>query len=120
MEDMGMTDEQFWNSPLDEEEQWYEDHFDEFKPVENQPEIRKQMMEAAKNPPVVHHASDKKPVTMRLDTGDIISLKDIAREKGLPYQSLIGSILHQYASGTLVELSEVHKIMKAEPILVEK
>lgn len=57
---------------------------------------------------------------MRLDIGDIISLKDIAREKGLPYQSLIGTILHQYASGTLVELSEVQKIMKTEPFLVEK
>lgn len=49
-----MTEEQFWNSPLDEEEQWYEDHFDEFVPVKNLADIRRQMMEAAKNPPVVH------------------------------------------------------------------
>lgn len=26
----------FWDSPLDEEEQWYENHADEFKPVDNQ------------------------------------------------------------------------------------
>lgn len=38
----------FWDSPLDEEEQWYENHSDEFKPVDNQSEMRKKMIEAAK------------------------------------------------------------------------
>lgn len=44
----------FWNSPLDEEEQWYENHSDEFKPVDNQSEMRKKMREAAKKPAVIH------------------------------------------------------------------
>lgn len=43
-----MTKEIFENSPLDEEEQWYEDHFDEFCTVENQKELRLQAMETAK------------------------------------------------------------------------
>ncbi|MBQ2465913.1 MAG: hypothetical protein II507_13155 [Treponema sp.] len=37
----------FWESPLDEEEQWYENHSDEFKPVDKQSEMRKEMIEAA-------------------------------------------------------------------------
>ena len=39
----------FWDSPLDEEEQWYENHSDEFKPVDKQAEMRKKMIEATKN-----------------------------------------------------------------------
>lgn len=35
-----MTKEIFENSPLDAEEQWIEDHFDEFAPSENQDERR--------------------------------------------------------------------------------
>ena len=38
---------------LDEEEQWYEDHSDEFVPCQNQAEMRRQIMAAAKLPPVI-------------------------------------------------------------------
>jgi hypothetical protein len=44
----------FWNSPLDEEEQWYESHSDEFKPVDKQSEMRKKLIEAANKPAVIH------------------------------------------------------------------
>lgn len=111
-----MTEKEFEtlldNSPLDEEEQWYEAHFDEFVPCENQEEMRKMLIEAAKNPPLVHKSTDKKPYTMRLDVGDVITLKDIAHKEGLPYQSLISSVLHKYATGTLVDVSEVKKLLK--------
>lgn len=43
-----MTKEIFENSPLDAEEQWIEDHVDEFVPSENQDELRKELMEAAR------------------------------------------------------------------------
>lgn len=107
-----MTEEQFLNSPLDEEEQWYEDHFDEFVPVENIDDVRKKMIEAAKNPPVIHHSEPavKKPVTLRLSPSDITGLKSIASQKGIPYQTFIGSILHSYVSGLLVDVSEARKI----------
>lgn len=43
-----MNEKIFSESPLDEEEQWYEDHFDEFVPSPNQEELRKQLILAAK------------------------------------------------------------------------
>ena len=39
----------FWDPSLDDEEQWYENHSDEFEPVDKQSEMRKKMIEAAKN-----------------------------------------------------------------------
>lgn len=44
----------FWESPLDEEEQWYENHSDEFEPVDKQTEMRKEMIETANKPAVIH------------------------------------------------------------------
>ncbi len=51
-------EEAFWNSPLDVEEQWMEDHSDEFVPCENQAEVRQQMMTAAARPAAVRYSSD--------------------------------------------------------------
>ena len=48
---------------------------------------------------------ERKPVTLRIQGGDINLLKAIASRKGMPYQTLIASILHQYAHGDLIERS---------------
>lgn len=43
----------------------------------------------------------KKPITIRLSQADIDALKMIAANEGLPYQTLISSILHKYSVGML-------------------
>jgi predicted DNA binding CopG/RHH family protein len=45
----------------------------------------------------------KRPVTVRLQERDLRRLRVIAQEKGIPYQTLIGSILHQYVTGRMIE-----------------
>jgi len=52
---------------------------------------------------LVEKASAKKAITLRLQERDIERLKAIARQRGLPYQTLVSSILHQFAQGTLRE-----------------
>lgn len=42
-------------------------------------------------------------VNIRLSTGDLQDLQVKAMEEGLPYQTLIASVLHKYVSGRLVE-----------------
>lgn len=104
--------EVWWDTDLDEEEQWYEDHFDEFVPA---PEwVGEKLREAAKKPPLIHYGDAKKPVSLRLGTTDIECLKTIAKKQGLPYQSLIGSILHRYVNGTLVDILEIRKIFPSK------
>jgi predicted DNA binding CopG/RHH family protein len=43
-------------------------------------------------------------VTLRLSSGDLSRLKQQAAYKGLPYQTFIASVLHEYASGHFVEV----------------
>jgi predicted DNA binding CopG/RHH family protein len=43
-------------------------------------------------------------VTLRLSSGDLDRLKQKAAYKGLPYQTFIASILHEYAAGHFIEV----------------
>ena len=42
-------------------------------------------------------------VNIRISTKDLESIKKKALEEGIPYQTLIASILHKYISGRLVD-----------------
>ena len=54
---------------------------------------------------IVANSSRRKAVTLRLQERDIDRLKSIARQKGLPYQTLVASVLHQFANGDLKEVA---------------
>lgn len=47
-------------------------------------------------------AKDKR-ITLRLSSFDLDAIQVKAIEEGIPYQTLISSILHKYATGLLVE-----------------
>jgi predicted DNA binding CopG/RHH family protein len=42
-------------------------------------------------------------VNIRISSGDLEALKKRALEEGIPYQTLIASLLHKYVSGRLRE-----------------
>jgi len=45
--------------------------------------------------------SKRKPINLRLLESDLESIKTEAIREGIPYQTLIGSILHKYIKGNL-------------------
>jgi predicted DNA binding CopG/RHH family protein len=70
----------------------------ELKPIRSDPEL----LELHRSYARYTLAKDKR-INIRLSTGDLEAIKVRAMEEGLPYQTLMGSILHKYASGKLVE-----------------
>ncbi len=50
-----------------------------------------------------HNTLRKKPITVRVQERDIARIKAKALEQGIPYQTLVSSILHRYAEGKLKE-----------------
>lgn len=42
-------------------------------------------------------------VNIRLSTPDLMDIQERAIEEGIPYQTLIASVLHKYVSGRLIE-----------------
>lgn len=47
--------------------------------------------------------SKDKRVNIRIASKDLIGLQKRAMREGIPYQTLISSVLHKYVSGMLVE-----------------
>ena len=48
-------------------------------------------------------AKKDRRINIRISTGDLVRIQKKAIEEGIPYQTLISSILHKYASERLVE-----------------
>lgn len=67
----------------------------EFRPVKEQQEAKQTAVHAARR----YMRKDAR-VNIRLSTADLEMLKRRAAEEGLPYQSLIASVLHKYVSGS--------------------
>lgn len=62
------------------------------------PERRKQLETYAKNT-----LSKNKRVNIRISSKDLYDIQIRAVEEGIPYQTLMSSILHKYVSGRLME-----------------
>ncbi|NCN05773.1 MAG: antitoxin [Spirochaetales bacterium] len=97
------------NSKLDPEEQWYEDNFDDFDATSS--EVRESLVRAAQLPPKII-STKKQMVSIRLDPTDLQVLKEKAERAGLPYQTMVAALLHQYALGDLVNIEEARKILR--------
>jgi predicted DNA binding CopG/RHH family protein len=69
----------------------------EFKPVKDQKRAKETAVQAARR----YMRKDER-INIRLSTADLEMLKRRAVEEGLPYQSLIASVLHKYVSGGAV------------------
>ena len=46
-----------------------------------------------------------KNINIRITENDLQSIKLMAAREGIPYQTLIGSVLHKYTSGILKEVA---------------
>lgn len=83
---------------LDKEEQALSDSFDndEWISVKNLKQEKSKARLAAEN----YQKKDAR-INIRISTTDLEQIKQKAAYEGLPYQTLISSILHKYAAGHL-------------------
>jgi len=70
----------------------------EFKSVTNLEQEIKIAMEMAEN-----HSRKDQRMNIRISQRDLERIKSKAMEEGVPYQTLITSVLHKYVSGKLKE-----------------
>ncbi|MBM3708047.1 MAG: antitoxin [Actinobacteria bacterium] len=59
---------------------------------------------------ILEKSSKNRVITLRLNDRDLKRLQSIAVSEGMPYQTLISSILHKYINNRLVDKNEVLKI----------
>ena len=85
---------------LDKEEKEILESFerDEWEPVSNlEKEVKKHQVYARNT------LKKDKRINIRISSKDLEELQLVAVEDGIPYQTLISSILHRFLSGRLIE-----------------
>lgn len=84
---------------LDPEEQQIEDEAEEYRPVTGEKRKRLEKM--------LYGDKETTMVSIRLPINDVKTIREKAERLGIPYQTLIKSILHQYAEEPVVIASEL-------------
>jgi len=51
-----------------------------------------------------------KPINIRLSSHDLSAIQRRAVEEGIPYQTLVSSVLHKFVSGTLMDITANKRI----------
>ena len=85
---------------LDEEEKDILESYErgEWKPIKNSKSEIKKLREYARNT-----LQKDKRINIRMASRDLDQVQVIAAQEGIPYQTLISSIIHKYVSGYLIE-----------------
>ena len=85
---------------LNDEEKDILDSYDrgEWKPVKKRKQEIKKLQKYARNT-----LQKDKRINIRMSSKDLDQVQAIAAQEGIPYQTLISSIIHKYVSGYLIE-----------------
>jgi len=90
------------NPKLDEYEQEIEDNLDKSKPLSPKEKTRKMLkLKSAARQHIKKRVKEER-ISIRVFASDLKRLKEIAEDEGLPYQTLVTSILHKFSTGRLV------------------
>ena len=89
---------------LNSYEKEIEENISQFKPVGN---AKRELIEG-----IIDRANEKKSISLRLKNNDLEQLKRIADSEGLPYQTLLSSIVHKYVSDQLVDKRSILKSLE--------
>ena len=76
----------------------------QFSPVSDQ---KKEFIEG-----IIDKANAKKSISLRLKANDLELLKQRADSEGLPYQTLLSSIVHKFVSDQLVDKRSILKSLE--------
>ncbi|EIJ32745.1 hypothetical protein [Thiothrix nivea] len=86
---------------LDTEEQNILDAFDADEFRSDMTSSRRESIKKS----AVHASKKDKRINIRISSRDLAVLQRRALTEGMPYQTLLSSILHKYASGTLYDVT---------------
>jgi len=59
---------------------------------------------------IIDKNSGKKTITLRLNVNDLERIRAMAASEGMPYQTLISSVLHKYINNRLVDKNDILKV----------
>jgi predicted DNA binding CopG/RHH family protein len=93
---MSNINDPFSNLVLDEEEQLLETALEkgDFEESSDMEDTKKMLIEAAER---YRQLNTSKPITLRINQLDLIKIKAKAKRNNIPYQTLLGAVVHDFA-----------------------
>lgn len=93
---MSNMNDPFSDLVLDEEERLLEEAFEKgnFEEAPDFDDTKKMLEEAAERH---HKLNTSKPITLRINQLDLIKIKAKAKRNNIPYQTLLGAVVHDFA-----------------------
>jgi predicted DNA binding CopG/RHH family protein len=61
---------------------------------------------------IIQKANEKKNISLRLNSQDLDQLKLKAEKEGIPYQTLISSIIHKFVTDQLIDQKDIIKSLQ--------
>ncbi len=89
---------------LDSFEKGIEAHIEESVPISGE---KRRRIET-----ILERSRKTKNINIRISEDDLTRLKQRAEEEGMPYQTLISSVLHKYIAERLVDEKEILKSLQ--------
>ena len=86
---------------LDKFEQEIENEILEYQPVSDE---QRERIET-----IIKKTKEKKSINLRVNSHDLELLKRKAEQEGIPYQTLVSSILHKFVTGQLIDEKDILK-----------
>ena len=86
---------------LDKSEQEVENNILDYKKISTENELKINT--------IIKKAKEKKSINLRVNSNDLYLLKQKADQEGIPYQTLISSILHKYLTDQLIDQKNILK-----------
>lgn len=88
---------------LDKYEQSIEDNIENYTPISKS---KRKIIEKT-----ISKANEKIRITLRINNQDLDIIKHKAYEEGLPYQTLISSVVHKYATEKFIDENNILKAL---------
>mgnify|MGYP006298340329 FL=1 len=89
---------------LTDEEKQIENEIDTYRTVKGE---KRKKVES-----IISAARKNKAISLRITNYDLEKLKEKAEQEGLPYQTLITTVLHKYITNQLFEKEEILKSIR--------
>ena len=89
---------------LDAEEEEIEKEFHNYKPASK--ELRSRIEK------IIESSRKSRPISLRINEGDLSILKEKAKKNGLPYQTMINVVIHKFVTDSYLDKDEVNKYLK--------
>jgi predicted DNA binding CopG/RHH family protein len=96
------------NAILSREEDTIERNFEKYRPVSKETKNHLEKL--------IEGSRKSRPISLRINENDLERLKEKANKNGLPYQTMINVVIHNYVTDSYLDKEEINKFLQLKKV----